>query len=55
MMSFRKVLVFGSALMFVTAGLAFGAEPIKMGTVVRLSIGAEDGIPCPPRGGNGGG
>ena len=30
-----------------TAGLAFGAdEPIKLGTVLRLSIGADDGIPA---------
>ena len=41
----RKILVFGMALTMLTAGLALGAEPIKMGTVVRLSIGAEHGIP----------
>ena len=28
-----------------TAGLAYGAEPIKIGSVLRLSIGAEHGIP----------
>ncbi len=46
MMSFRKILVFGMALTLLTAGLAFGAEPIKLGAVMRLSIGADDGIPC---------
>ncbi len=46
MMSIRKILVFGMALTLLTAGLAFGAEPIKLGTVMRLSIGADDGIPC---------
>ena len=45
MMSIRKILVFGMALTLVTAGLAFGAEPIKIGSVLRLSIGADDGIP----------
>ena len=46
MMSIRKILVFGLALTLLTAGLAFGAEPIKLGAVMRLSIGADDGIPC---------
>ena len=46
MMSIRKILVFGMALTLLTAGLAFGAEPIKLGAVMRLSIGADDGIPC---------
>jgi branched-chain amino acid transport system substrate-binding protein len=45
MMSMRKILVFALALTLLTAGLAFGAEPIKIGTVLRLSIGAEHGIP----------
>ncbi|MFZ5450142.1 MAG: ABC transporter substrate-binding protein [Thermodesulfobacteriota bacterium] len=42
----RKILVFGIALTLLTAGLSWGApEPIKIGTVLRLSIGAEHGIP----------
>jgi branched-chain amino acid transport system substrate-binding protein len=47
MMSIRKILVFGVAITLLTAGLVYGAaKPIKVGTVLRLSIGAEDGIPC---------
>jgi branched-chain amino acid transport system substrate-binding protein len=42
----RKILVFGMALSLLTAGLAYGADPIKIGSVMRLSIGAEHGIPC---------
>jgi branched-chain amino acid transport system substrate-binding protein len=42
----RRILVFGMALSLLTAGLAFGADPIKIGSVMRLSIGAEHGIPC---------
>ena len=42
----RKILVFGMALSLLTAGLAYGAEPIKIGAVMRLSVGADDGIPC---------
>jgi branched-chain amino acid transport system substrate-binding protein len=46
MMNVRRILVIGLALTFLTAGLAWGApEPIKLGTVLRLSIGAEHGIP----------
>jgi branched-chain amino acid transport system substrate-binding protein len=45
-MSMRKILVFGMALTLLTASLAFGAEPIKLGAVMRLSVGADDGIPC---------
>ena len=45
MVSIRKILVFGMALTLVTAGLAFGADPIKIGSVLRLSVGAEHGIP----------
>ena len=42
----RKILVLSMALTLLTAGLAWGAaEPIKIGAVVRLSIGAEHGIP----------
>ncbi|MDP2046584.1 MAG: ABC transporter substrate-binding protein, partial [Deltaproteobacteria bacterium] len=41
----RKILVFGMALSLLTAGLAFGADPIKIGSVLRLSVGAEHGIP----------
>ena len=52
----RGILVFSLAILLLTAPLAFGAgEPIKIGTVLRLSIGAEHGIPSPPWGGNGGG
>ena len=30
-----------------TAGMAFGAdEPIKLGVVLRLGVGADDGIPA---------
>ncbi|MCG2771662.1 MAG: ABC transporter substrate-binding protein, partial [Desulfobacterales bacterium] len=42
----RKILVLGMALSLLTAGLAYGADPIKIGSVMRLSIGAEHGIPC---------
>ncbi len=45
MISFRKVLALSSAIIMLTAGIAWG-EPIKTGTVMRLSIGAEHGIPC---------
>jgi branched-chain amino acid transport system substrate-binding protein len=45
MMNVRRILVLGVAILMLTAGLSWGAEPIKLGTVVRLSIGAEDGIP----------
>jgi len=41
----RKILVFGMALTLLTAGLAYGADPIKIGSVLRLSVGAEHGIP----------
>ena len=42
----RKILVLSMALTLLTAGLAWGAaEPIKIGAVVRLSIGAEHGTP----------
>ncbi len=43
----RKILIFGMALTLATVGLAWGAaQPINIGTVMRLSIGADDGIPC---------
>jgi branched-chain amino acid transport system substrate-binding protein len=41
----RKILMLGIAMVLLTAGLAFGADPIKIGSVLRLSIGAEHGIP----------
>ncbi|PIU52929.1 MAG: ABC transporter substrate-binding protein [Deltaproteobacteria bacterium CG07_land_8_20_14_0_80_60_11] len=41
----RKILVLGMAITLLTAGLAYGAEPIKIGSVLRLSVGAEHGIP----------
>jgi branched-chain amino acid transport system substrate-binding protein len=46
MVNFRRVLILGSAIIMLTAGTSWSAEPIKMGSVMRLSIGAEDGIPC---------
>jgi branched-chain amino acid transport system substrate-binding protein len=45
MINIRRILVLGSAILLITAGIAWGAEPIKLGAVVRLSIGAEHGIP----------
>src|SRR5512139_3454890 len=46
MINVRRILALSSVIMFLTAGVAFGAaEPIKLGTVLRLSIGAEHGIP----------
>jgi branched-chain amino acid transport system substrate-binding protein len=45
MINCRRILVWGVAILMLTAGLSWGAEPIKLGAVVRLSIGAEDGIP----------
>jgi branched-chain amino acid transport system substrate-binding protein len=45
MTGFRKMVVSVSVFLLLTAGLAWGAEPIKMGSVLRLSIGAEDGVP----------
>jgi len=46
MISTRKILALGLAMGLLLAGTVWGAEPIKMGTVLRLSIGAEHGIPC---------
>lgn len=46
MMKVRRILVLVGAILLITSGLAVGAEPIKMGQVMRLSIGAEHGIPC---------
>jgi branched-chain amino acid transport system substrate-binding protein len=46
MVNFRRILILGSAIILLTAGTSWSAEPIKMGSVMRLSIGAEDGIPC---------
>src|SRR4030066_2219273 len=45
MTMFRKILVFVMVLSLLTAGLAYGADPIKIGAVLRLSVGAEHGIP----------
>jgi branched-chain amino acid transport system substrate-binding protein len=45
MTGFRRMVVLVSVCLLLTAGLAWGAEPIKMGAVLRLSIGAEDGVP----------
>ncbi len=46
MTGWRRIMVLASVLLLVTAGLAWGQEPIKMGSVMRLTIGAEHGIPC---------
>jgi branched-chain amino acid transport system substrate-binding protein len=46
MVNFRRILTLGSAIIMLTAGTSWSAEPIKMGSVMRLSIGAEHGIPC---------
>ncbi len=46
MINFRRMLILGSAIIMLTAGTSWSAEPIKMGSVMRLSIGAEHGIPC---------
>jgi branched-chain amino acid transport system substrate-binding protein len=47
MMKLRRILVVSLAITLLAAGLAWGAgEPIKIGTVMRLSIGAEHGTPC---------
>ena len=47
MAKLRVVLVLGIFIGLLTAPLAWGADPpIKMGSVMRLSIGAEHGIPC---------
>ena len=45
MTGWRRILVLASVLLLVTVGLAWGQEHIKMGTVLRLTIGAEHGIP----------
>ena len=55
MMSIRKILVFGMALTLLTAGLAFGAEPIKIGCGAAAVHRRRARHPLPPRGGNGGG
>jgi branched-chain amino acid transport system substrate-binding protein len=43
-----KIMAAVAAMVFLSAGLAFGAKPkpIMLGAVMRLSIGADDGIPC---------
>ena len=46
MMSIRKILVFGMALTLLTAGLAFGAEPIKTRCGDAAVHRRRDGIPC---------
>jgi len=45
MKGFRRIAVLGIVLLLATTGLAAAQEPIKMGTVLRLTIGAEHGIP----------
>ncbi|MDP3181192.1 MAG: ABC transporter substrate-binding protein [Desulfobaccales bacterium] len=47
MAKLRVILVLGIFIGLLVTPLAWGADPpIKMGTVLRLSIGAEHGIPC---------
>lgn len=47
MTKLAKAMVLFCVFMLLTAGMAFGAdEPIKIGAVLRLSIGQEDGIPA---------
>jgi branched-chain amino acid transport system substrate-binding protein len=47
MKNFSRIVWLVSALILLAAPLALAAEaPIKMGSVMRLSIGAEHGIPC---------
>ncbi len=45
MAKLRAILVLGICIGLLTAPLAYGAEPIKIGSVLRLSVGAEHGIP----------
>jgi len=46
MTKIRSILLVSLAILLLAAPLAWGADgPIKLGTVVRLSIGAEHGIP----------
>ncbi|MCX5890699.1 MAG: ABC transporter substrate-binding protein [Deltaproteobacteria bacterium] len=46
MIKVRTILVVSLAILLLAAPVAFGAdEPIKMGTVVRLAVGSEHGIP----------
>jgi branched-chain amino acid transport system substrate-binding protein len=46
MKHWQRVLVLALAGVWLAAGLAWGADPIKIGSVLRLSIGAEHGIPA---------
>jgi branched-chain amino acid transport system substrate-binding protein len=46
-MKLAKALVaLAGVIMLLSSSMAFGAEPIKMGGVFRLTVGAEHGIPC---------
>ena len=46
MIKVRTILIFSLAILLLAAPVAFGAdEPIKVGTVVRLSVGSEHGVP----------
>jgi branched-chain amino acid transport system substrate-binding protein len=46
MTGFGRIMALGSTIMLIAAPMAWGADgPPKMGTVLRLSIGAEHGIP----------
>jgi branched-chain amino acid transport system substrate-binding protein len=47
MAKLRAILVLGIFIGLLVTPLTYAADPpIKMGTVLRLSIGAEHGIPC---------
>ncbi|MHB8068647.1 MAG: ABC transporter substrate-binding protein [Desulfobaccales bacterium] len=45
MTGFRRIFVLVSVALLLTAGLAWGEDPIKVGAVLRLSVGSEHGIP----------
>jgi branched-chain amino acid transport system substrate-binding protein len=45
MMRFGKITALLCALVFLAAGVCLAADPVKIGSVLRLSIGAEHGIP----------
>jgi branched-chain amino acid transport system substrate-binding protein len=45
MTGIRRIAIFAMALILCSAVYGWGAEPIKLGSVLRLSVGAEHGIP----------
>ena len=47
MIKVRWILALAGVIMLLAAPMAFGAdEPIKLGAVLRLGVGADDGIPA---------